>query len=514
MSEQLYQLIALVAYMVILLWIGWYSYKRTSNLNDFMLGGRSLGPGVTALSAGAADMSGWLLMGLPGAVYLYGAGELWMGVGLLLGAYFNWLLVAPRLRAYTEVNDSITVPRYLENRLNDHSKVLRMMTAVIILVFFTFYVSSGMVAGGKFFESSFGLDYHVGLIVVAVVVLLYTLFGGFLAVSYTDFFQGLIMFLALIIVPVMSIYYLGGWSSVKDIVLSVNPNHFNWLKDVEVGSTLYNYLTSIDSVTTLTGIGIFSLVGWGLGYFGQPHVIVRFMAISSIEEVKSARRIGMGWMFISLIGASLTAFAGLAYFSNNGGIDAIDAETVFIVMGQIVFHPLIAGVVLAAVLAAIMSTVASQLIVTPSALVEDVYKAVTKKEKSDRYYVLLGRVAVLIVTLVALALAWPNSQSILSLVGFAWSGFGGAFGPIILLSLYWRRLTAKGAIYGMVVGAVVAFVWPSLESLGGWFTIYGIIPAFFANLLVTILVSKKTYKKDEAIEKDFDAAMDLLKKHQ
>ena len=512
MSEQMYQFIALLLYMIALLWIGWYAYKKTTDLTDFMLGGRSLGPGVTALSAGAADMSGWLLMGLPGAIYLYGASELWMGVGLLVGAYINWLLVAPRLRAYTEVNDSITVPSYLENRLKDSSNILRMVTALVILLFFTFYVSSGMVAGGKFFESSFGLDYHVGLITVAVVVIAYTLFGGFLAVSYTDFFQGLIMFFALILVPIGGVIYFGGWAEVKDILLSLNPSHFSWTSSVEVGSVLGDYLESIDKVRAVTFAGIASSLAWGLGYFGQPHIIVRFMAIESLDEVNSARRIGTGWMLLSLIGATFTAFIGLAYFSQREGIGAIDPETVFIVMGQVLFHPIIAGVILAAVLAAVMSTISSQLIVTSSALVEDLHKAIFKRHRPDRYYVLLGRVAILFVSAIALLLAWPNNESILSLVSFAWAGFGGAFGPIVLLSLYWRGLTSQGAIAGMVVGAITAFIWHYAPVDTGIFAVYEIIPAFILNLLVAILISRKTYTKNNQIEQEFEETLALLKK--
>lgn len=511
MSDQMYQLIAIIIYMLVLLWIGWYSFKKTSNLTDYMLGGRSLGPAVTALSAGAADMSGWLLMGLPGAIYLFGFGELWIAIGLTIGAYLNWMFVAPRLRTYTEVNDSITVPSFLENRLKDSSRILRVVSGIVILVFFTFYVSSGMVAGGKFFESSFGLDYHKGLILVSVVVIAYTLFGGFLAVSYTDFVQGLIMFFALILVPIIGVFTLGGFGELKEIILSLNPNHFSLVNGVAEGSPLAEYLTSIDKMKALTLAGVISSVAWGLGYFGQPHIIVRFMAIESIKETKNARRIGIGWMILSLLGASATAIVGLAHYAKNGGdIGAIDPETVFITMGQVLFHPLIAGIVLAAVLAAVMSTISSQLIVTSSALVEDLYKAVLKSDKDDKHYVFLGRMAVLLVSVVAMALAWPNSESILSLVAFAWAGFGGAFGPIILLSLYWRKITAKGAIAGMLVGAITAFTWGSIDSLSGM--LYEIVPAFILNLLVTVIVSNMTYKKNPEIEKEFDASLELLER--
>lgn len=489
MTDQMYQLISIIVYMAAMLFIGWYAFKRTSNLTDYMLGGRSLGPAVTALSAGASDMSGWLLMGLPGAIYLSGMGEAWLAIGLTTGAYLNWLFVAPRLRAYTQVsNNSITIPSFLENRLKDTSRLLRVASAIIILAFFTFYVSSGMVAGGKFFQSSFGLEYHTGLIIVSVVVLAYTLFGGFLAVSYTDFVQGLIMFLALILVPSFGIFLTGGFAETAASIREVDPALFNLVSGVSV-------------------VGIISSLAWGLGYFGQPHIIVRFMAIKSVRETKSARRIGIGWMILSLLGAIATALIGIAYFQQNA-TELADPETVFIVLGQIIFHPLIAGIMLAAVLAAIMSTISSQLIVTSSALVEDLYKIVFKTSATDKHYVFLGRAAVLIVTIVAAILAWPNKDSILKLVSFAWAGFGGAFGPIILLSLYWRKLTAKGALFGMVAGAITVGIWGSIDALSNM--LYEIVPGFAISLIIAVVVSKMTYKHDPVIQKEYDDTMELL----
>ena len=492
MSAEMYQLISIIIYMLLMLFIGWYAFKRTTNLTDYMLGGRSLGPAVTALSAGASDMSGWLLMGLPGAIYASGLVESWIAIGLTIGAYLNWLLIAPRLRSYTQVsNDSITIPSYLENRLKDKSRLLRIASGIIILVFFTFYVSSGMVAGGKFFLSSFGLDYHVGLVIVSVVVIAYTLFGGFLAVSYTDFVQGLIMFLALLLVPIGGLVITGGLAETTSSIKAANPDLFKFVKGV-----------------TLTGI--ISSVAWGLGYFGQPHIIVRFMAIKSVKETKSARRIGIGWMILSLLGAIATALVGVAYFEQHKESRLADPETVFIVLGQIIFHPFIAGIMLAAVLAAIMSTISSQLIVTSSALIEDLYKAIIKSDASDERYVFFGRIAVLIVSLLAMLLAWPNNESILKLVSFAWAGFGGAFGPIIILSLYWRKLTATGALWGMVAGAVTVGIWGNIEALSD--TLYEIIPGFLICLLVTFIVSRITFKQNAEIDKEFYDAMELVKK--
>lgn len=491
MSDQGFQLIALIIYMAAMLFIGYYAFKRTSNLTDYMLGGRSLGPAVTALSAGAADMSGWLLMGLPGAIYLSGLVEAWIAVGLTVGAYLNWLFVAPRLRAYSQVsNDSITIPSYLENRLKDTSRLLRIVSGIIILLFFTFYVSSGMVAGGKFFESSFGLDYHMGLILVSAVVIAYTLFGGFLAVSYTDFVQGLIMFLALILVPTVGLFFVGGFDGAAESIRSVNPSH----------------LSLVEGATVL---GVLSAVAWGLGYFGQPHIIVRFMAISSVKETKQARRIGIGWMIISLLGALATALVGVAYFQQNPGLELGDPETVFITLGQILFHPLVGGIMLAAVLAAIMSTISSQLIVTSSALIEDIYKAVIKKGSTDKQYVTMGRLAVLIISLIAMFLAWEKDASILELVAYAWAGFGAAFGPVILLSLFWRKLTTWGALSGMVVGAITVVVWGNNKDLTD--LMYEIVPGFILCLLFAVVVSLVTYRKNAEIDREFDETIELLK---
>ncbi|RSD29590.1 sodium/proline symporter PutP [Mesobacillus subterraneus] len=489
MSNEMYQIIAIGIYMAAMLYIGWYSYKKTSNLTDYMLGGRSLGPAVTALSAGAADMSGWLLMGLPGGIYVSGLANAWIAIGLTVGAYLNWLYVAPRLRSYTHVaNDSITIPSFLENRFKDDTKLLRIVSGIVILLFFTFYVSSGMVAGAVFFENSFGLDYHTGLLLVSAVVVAYTLFGGFLAVSYTDFIQGTMMLFALLLVPIIGFAKTGGPAETFDTIRSIDPA----LLDLFKGTTL---------------LGIISTAAWGLGYFGQPHIITRFMAITSIKETKSARRIGMGWMIFSLIGAMLTALIGLAYFTQNPDVKLDNPEAVFIVLGQIFFHPLFAGFMLAAVLAAIMSTISSQLIVTSSALTEDLYKILFKKEKSDKQYVFFGRMAVLVVAIIAAALAWVQNDTILGLVAYAWAGFGAAFGPIIILSLYWKKMTNWGAILGMIAGAATVVIW---SEIGLSSVMYEIVPGFLINLVISVVVSLATYKPNPEIEKEFDLSVKNL----
>lgn len=490
MSKETLQLVSIGIYLAGMLLIGWYAYRKTSNLTDYMLGGRSLGPAVTALSAGAADMSGWLLMGLPGGVYVTGLADAWIAIGLTIGAYLNWLLVAPRLRSYTQIaNDSITIPSYLENRFKDRTKMLRIVSGIVILVFFTFYVSSGMVSGAVFFQNSFGTSYHTGLYIVGGVCIAYTLFGGFLAVSYTDFIQGLMMLIALLLVPAIGIFHTGGPTHTFETIKSIDPKLFDLFK----GTTV---------------LGIISAMAWGLGYFGQPHIIVRFMAITTVKEIKSARRIGMAWMIFSLIGTIFTALIGIAFFHQHTQFKLKDPEAVFIELGQILFNPLFAGFVLAAILAAIMSTISSQLIVTSSALVEDLYKIVVRKDAKDKELVFLGRMAVLIVSIVAAALAFRQNNTILNLVAYAWAGFGASFGPTILLSLFWKKMTNWGALLGMIVGAVTVIVW---KNVGLGDTLYEIVPGFVFNLVVSVVVSYMTYRKNHEIEEDFQESVNLLK---
>jgi len=468
--------------MVGLLVIGYVAYKRTSNLSDYMLGGRTLSPAVTALSAGASDMSGWLLLGLPGAMYLQGLSAGWIVIGLTLGAYANWLYLAPRLRTYTEIaNDSITIPAYLENRFGDTSNILRLVSALVIMLFFTFYVSSGLVSGAVLFENTFDLNYHTGILAVAGVVVAYTLFGGFLAVCWTDFVQGLMMLFALIVVPIVAFSSTGGVGSTFTTINEINPAYLDLFKGTSV-------------------VGIISLFAWGLGYFGQPHIIVRFMAISSVKEIKNARRIGMGWMVFSVVGAMLTGLIGIAYFANKG-IELANPETVFLELGKLLFHPIITGFLLAAILAAVMSTISSQLLVTSSALTEDLYKTIFRRSASDKELVLVGRLSVLLVFLAAAVLAWEQNATILSLVGYAWAGFGAAFGPVILLSLYWKRMTKWGALAGMIAGATTVVIWPKIPSVSA---LYEIVPGFAACLVAVVVVSLLTQEPSAEIQEQFD----------
>ena len=483
-------IISLALYFIVMLGIGLYAYRKsTSDAAGFMLGGRSLSPSVTALSAGASDMSGWMLMGVPGAMYLNGLSSTWISIGLVLGAYLNYLIVAPRLRTYTELaNDSITLPDFFENRFSDNSHTLRIASSIVIILFFTLYTSSGIVAGGKLFESSFGLSYETGLYITAGVVVLYTLFGGFLAVSLTDFVQGCIMFIALVLVPVVVINDLGGTSAMFTSIEQVNPELLNMFNGVSI-------------------VAIISAMAWGLGYFGQPHIIVRFMAIRSVEDLPVARKIGMSWMIVSLFGAMATGFAGVAYVAKTG-VQLDDAETIFILLSQILFHPLIAGFLLAAILAAIMSTISSQLLVTSSSLTGDFYQAFLNKNATDKQLVFVGRLSVAVVALVAVFLAYDRNSSILTLVSNAWAGFGAAFGPLVIFSLYWKKMTQQGALAGMLTGATTVLIWiyapiaidgQSLSSI-----MYEIVPGFIMASIAIVVVSHLTAKPQPEIEALFE----------
>lgn len=474
-------IITLGIYMAAMLGIGYWSYRRTSTLSDYMLAGRNLGPAVTALSAGASDMSSWMVMALPGAFYASGMSEIWLPIGLSLGAYINYFAVAPRLRVYSELaQNSITVPDFLENRFEDTTRVLRIVSGVFIVIFFAIYAASGMAAGGKMFESAFGAGYHTGLYVTLAVIVLYTLIGGFLAVSTTDFVQGVIMFIALILVPVVAFTDIGGDFSVVDEVKKIDPSMFN----IFTGESV---------------LGIIGLLAWSVGYFGQPHIIIRFMAIRSHKDLKVARRVNIVWMVVGLIGASAAGLIGAAYFANYGG-PLGDSETVLIEFANVLFHPIITGFVLAAILAAIMSTVASQLIVTSSALTEDFYRAFFRKRASEKELVFIGRFAVLLVGLIAAWIAFNPDSSILDIVSNAWAGFGATFGAVILVSLHWKNMTRWGAIAGVAVGGLTVLIWIS-TGLSEW--LYEMIPGFLLSLLALYVVSKLTKKPSEKIEETF-----------
>ncbi|MDR6277760.1 sodium/proline symporter PutP [Corynebacterium suicordis] len=506
MSELTWFVIAMVIYLIAMVLIGLYSFRETDEYEDFMLGGRKLHPFPAALSAGASDMSGWLLMGLPAAIYVSGFSELWMAIGLLIGAAVNWQITAPRLRSYTEVaNNSITLPSFLENRFHDTSRVLRVVAGLVILVFFTFYVSSGMVAGGKYFQSTFQGDYLVGLVIIAAVTVIYTFIGGFLAVSYTDTVQGLIMFLALLAVPVVALVTMDDPSA----IWTYQTEHAYGLETIAPNENWFSLFTGVGFVA------IISNLAWGLGYFGQPHIIVRFMALRSPSDAKAGMAYGVSWMFLCLLGAIFVAIIGPAFFGMDPSIaisDQENFETIFLDMGRILFHPLLAGLVLTAVLAAIMSTVSSQLLVVSSALIEDIYKGLINKNASDKSLKLLSRISVIVVAVLAGLIALDSTSAILKLVEFAWAGFGASFGPVVLGALYWRRLNAPGAIASIIAGAVVTFLWGGLASFGiieKPFGLYEMIPGVAASVLAMVVVTYATKTPSQEVLDTFDKAIAL-----
>lgn len=465
--------ITFIAYSALMLFIGFYFYRKNKSTEDYFLGGRSLGPVVSALSAGASDMSGWLLMGLPGALYVSGFVESYIAIGLSIGAFLNWIFVAKRLRIYTSViANSITIPDYFETRFDDDKHILRIVCAIVILVFFTFYVSSGLVGGAKLFESTFGIDYTHALTTGTIIIVLYTFLGGYKAVCWTDMIQGLLMMSALIIVPLAMLSNLGGYEAAISIVQEIKPQN----------------LSMGEGVSLLT---IISALAWGLGYFGQPHILVRFMSIRSTKEIPTATIVGISWMVISLIGACFIGILGIAYV-HKFNLTLQDPEKIFIVMSQLLFNPWIAGILLSAILAAIMSTASSQLLVSSSTLAEDFYRRIFKQDASSQMVMRLGRIGVLLVALIAFLISTDKNSSVLSIVAYAWAGFGASFGSVMLFSLFWSKMTRMGAIAGMVTGAVVVVVWKNYLAGALNFPIYEIVPGFVCASLVIIIVSLMT----------------------
>ena len=479
-----FTLAALAAYFVLMLAIGLYAWRKsTGDSAGYLLAGRSLSPSVAALSAGASDMSGWLLLGLPGALFVSGLVEAWIAIGLTVGAALNWIIVAPRLREQTErLGNALTIPQFLANRFPEQGTLLRVTSAIIIVGFFTVYTASGMVGGGKLFATAFagvlpdtGLsDYMLGIVITAGIVLIYTMIGGFLAVSLTDFVQGMIMMVALVVMPLVIMFGPGG--SAGGSILAVPQDGFLSLTQ---GATV---------------IGVISAVTWGLGYFGQPHIIVRFMAIDRVENVGRAGVIGMSWMVISLMGAVMVGLAGRAYVERNGLV-VDDPETIFIILANLLFHPAVTGFLYAALLAAIMSTISSQLLVSSSSLTEDFYRLFLRRNASEREAVNIGRLSVALVAAAGIVIAADPDSEVLGLVANAWAGFGAAFGPLILLALTWKRMTGAGAVAGLVTGAAVVAGWIALglnKAFLGGPGLYEIVPGFLASLAAILLVSRLT----------------------
>jgi sodium/proline symporter len=472
---------AMLLYMAICLFLGFIAYRRTSNLGDYILGGRSLGSFVTAFSAQATDMSGWLLMGLPGLAYASGFDSMWLLLGLAVGTYLNWRLVAARLRVATEkYGNSLTLPDYFEHRFADHTRVLRTLSAAFILVFFVFYTSSGFVAAGKLFEALFGLPYLQAMFWGTIVMLAYTFFGGFLAVSWSDVLQGTLMFVALVLVAALGISLVGGVGE-------------TWSRLNALDAELLDPFIA-DEGKALGWVGIASLVGWGLGYAGQPHILARFMAAESAESITVARRVAMVWVIIVMGAAVIVGLTGLLVLPTKltGG----DTEKVFITMATQFFHPAVAGICLAGVMAAIMSTAAAQLLVASSAFAQDLYKGLARRDAGSGELLWVGRFAVLGIAALAFWFARNPDSKVLDLVAWAWAGFGAAFGPAIILSLYWPRMTRAGAFAGIFVGGLVAVFWKQLAGFGSFFQLYELVPGFVLSWVAIWLVSLATQPAD------------------
>ena len=480
-------IVAFTAYLLLMVVIGFVAWRRTRTFDDYILGGRSLGPYVTALAAGASDMSGWLMMGLPGALYLAGVSEAWIAVGLVIGAWANWRFVAAPLRLYTErSNNALTLPDYFTHRFEDKARLLRIFSALVILVFFAVYCASGIVAGARLFESVFGIPYAQAMWYGAAATIVYTFVGGFLAVSWTDTVQASLMIFALLVTPLFVILALGDMGSVMATIEAQNPANFDMFRG-------------------LSFVAIISLLAWGLGYFGQPHILVRFMAADSVKTIPNARRIGMTWMILCLGGAVAVGFFGIAYFAGHpelAGPVSENGERVFLELVKILFNPWVAGLILSGVLAAVMSTLSAQLLVSSSALTQDFYKAMLRKNASQTELVWVGRAMVLLVAVIAIALASNPENRVLGLVSYAWAGFGAAFGPVVILSVLWKGMTRNGALAGMIVGAVTVVVWKNWIGLG----LYEIIPGFILATLAILLFSRIGNGPSVAMSQRFDKA--------
>lgn len=460
-------------YLCLMLIVGVWSLKRTQTNSDFLIGGRTLGPFVTAISAGASDMSSWLLLGLPGAVFASGLVEgVWISIGLIIGAYLNWLIVAGRLRFVTEKLDTVTLPSYFSKRFEDNSKLLKYLSTIVILIFFTLYVASGLKGGTLLFAYTFGASENTALIITTLVVVSYTFLGGYMAVCWTDLIQGLLMLTALVFVALLGFITISG-SGVD--ISSVNTNAF---------SISTSFLTAA------------SLMAWGFGYFGQPHILARFIGIKDVKSVKNARRIGISWMVVCLILSTIIGIVGIGYNVINPleGVSE-NSERVFLALTTTLFHPVFSGFVLAAVLAAVMSTADSQLLVLTSSLTEDI-SFISKLD--DKKKELISRLGVLGFALIAFIIASLDNGSILSMVGYAWGGFGAAFGPVIILSLCWRGTTKWGAFTGIIVGAITIFVVKNFIKIEGEY-FYELLPGFILSFLSILLVSSLTEKPSEKV---------------
>lgn len=506
-------LIAMIIYMAIVIVIGLVFAKRANKSSeDYFLGGRSLGPWVTAMSAEASDMSGWLLMGLPGVAYWCGlADAAWTAIGLAIGTYFNWLIVSKRLRRYSvRANNSITLPDFFSNRFREEKKVIMSLSALFILVFFTVYAASCFVTCGKLFSALFGAPYVAMMIVGAIFVLIYTILGGFLAESASDFMQGIVMIIALTVIVIISTVNAGGIGAVIENAKSI-PGFFEFFGLAspslnEAGEQIVEAGMPVFGQASEYGIlKVCSMLAWGLGYFGMPQVLLRFMAIRKEEELKRSRRIAMVWVVISLIVAVFIGIIG-RYLYPITHLTASDAENIFITLATNSLPAILAGFVMAGILAATISSSDSYLLIAASALAKNIYQGVYKKDATDKQVMTVSRITLLVIALIAIVIALDENSVIFKVVSFAWAGFGATFGPIMLFSLFWKRTNKAGAVAGMVGGAAMVFIWKlGISKLGGAFAIYELLPAFIFSAICIVVVSLMTAPPSKEIEEDFEA---------
>lgn len=458
-------------YLLFLMAIGVYFYVKTDTHEEYILGGRGVGYWVTAMSAQASDMSGWLLLGLPGAVYLSGLKQVWVIIGLIIGTYINWKIVAPRLRMQTEEHEALTIPTFISKKSNDTKGYVKTFSAIVILFFFTIYSASGLVSNGKLFESLLGIDYKLGVLVGGGTIIFYTFLGGYLAGVWTDFFQGILMFFAIIIVPVAAYFVVGG-SSAIDVAMTQKHISLNLLK----------YPEALSVPVIISGLG------WGLGYFGQPHIIVKFMSINSVNELWKARLIAMVWVIISLVCSIAIGITGIALFKN-----VQDPEKIFIYMIGKLFNPWTAGILYAAILSAIMSTISAQLLVASNTLTEDFYKYIVKREKTNKELIWVGRICIIIIFIIATSLSMNPNSEVLSLVSYAWAGFGAVFSPVILFILYKKEMNWKNILISMIVATITVIFW-NQSGLGK--IIYEIVPGFLVNMICLYILEKFNKSKE------------------
>ncbi len=488
MSELSQIIIVFIVYIIVILTIAIVGKYATKNLSDYILAGRRLSGPIAALGAGASDMSSWLTMALPGLIYINGLNKIWMPVGLLIGAWCNWIFISKRLRVYTEIaNNSLTLPSYLHNRFQDHKRILRLVTSLASIVFFTCYAAAGFISGAVLFQMIFGLEYLPALLLSSLIIISYTTIGGFLAVNWIDFFQGSLMFVALLIVPIVTVNNLGGFGSAITIINNINQNYLN-----------------INDVTTL---GLISSFAWGFGYFGQPQINVRFMAIRSTGELRTARRICVSWTLLSLLGAIATGFFGIAFYGQN---NLQSPPTVLLALSRALFNPWVTGILWASVLASIMNSVSAYILTTASIVVEDFVHIIGKKTVSDRQYLFIGKIIMVVVSLIAVLLALDQNKTILDSVAFAWSGLGAAFGPTIICSLYWRRMTNIAAISGIIVGMVAVIIGQQLLNHPDLTSGFVILPGFLLSTITIIVVSLFNKAPSKEVLAQFDKMITKL----